>query len=63
MNAATLTYTTPRDRKISKNLLGRDYAELLLAARRVADRPGFRNVKLWSRDGRLLSRVRPRVSA
>jgi hypothetical protein len=58
MNTAVLTYLSPKGRKISRDVVERDYAGILKYARKVASRPGVKNVKVWSQGGELLSMPR-----
>jgi hypothetical protein len=57
-NMAVVTYLSPKGRKMSRDVVDHSFAGILTYARKVAQRPGVRNVKLWSQGGKLLASPR-----
>jgi hypothetical protein len=51
---AIVSYLSPKGRQMQRDVLG-SVAEIMVAARRIARKPGYRNVKVWSQGGRLLA--------
>lgn len=58
MNTAVLSYKSPKGRNMQRDVLGHTFADILAYGRKVANRPGVRNVKLWSQGGKLLASPR-----
>jgi hypothetical protein len=55
---ATITYRSPKGRKMSKDVVDHDFAGILKYARTVANRPGVKSVKVWSQGGKLMASPR-----
>lgn len=58
MMQAVLTYTTPKQRQIIRELAEPDMTRLVEIARKVAYKPGYRDVIIWSGNGKVLSRLK-----
>lgn len=56
--AAVISYLSPKGRKMQYDISGRNFAEILVHAERIANRDGVRRVKVWSPNGRLLAAPR-----
>jgi hypothetical protein len=55
---ATVTYVSPKGRKMARDVMDHDFAGILKYARNMAAKTGVKSVKVWSQGGKLLASPR-----